>query len=501
MTLYRTFTPSMDTLETGVYLKRLNLYVSQDARLPESISSWSPEDTELIISVGYSAFLRAKCSVGKADNRAALKEIEQEFHRKYEDDLESSRVLLKKMETELEYSKERLRLTQEETEYQIERRLAQSKDVFDNLLESYRREREDMQSRIFLLQKENDSVSNKTHKEALSMVGRELESMRQMLREKDKQIDTHKEMFEKSISKVDALTQKRDVASIGKIGEGQFRGLAIAVFRDFEGFQMKDVHSIGGLGDFHLQFKEMTILVDSKLYTNKVPSTSRDKIKRDLLNNEHIEFAWLVSMDTYVDRFDKAPFMFEWVNPQKCICYINNLRGQEEPGELLRSVWYCCKALKQMMATGASEKGELSLLKEREMKMCDIAKRLEKTSRERDTIFSQMRQNFEKSDEYVRDLLNAETQAVVEDYRVVVEWWNRNLMEDTNVGILIPIKSTMVWNQYKKDAGENLGDIDATAFKDILCGFLGEDKVVKPKTKGGALEIRGYKWRPDVKLR
>jgi ElaB/YqjD/DUF883 family membrane-anchored ribosome-binding protein len=208
-----------------------------------------------------------------------------------------------------------------------------------------------------------------------------------------------------------------------------------------------------------------------------------------------------VSIDTYVDRFDKAPFMFEWVNPQKCICYINNLRGQEEPGELLRSVWYCCKALKQMMSTGASEKGELSLLKEREMKIRDIAKRLEKTSRERDTILSQMRQNFEKSDEYVRDLLNAETQAVVEDYRVVVEWWNRNLVEDTNVGVLIPIKSTLVWNQYKKDAGENLGDIDATMFKEILCGFLGEEKVQKPKTKGGALEIRGYKWRPDVKLR
>ena len=491
----------MDPLETCVNLKRLNLYVSQDARLPESMSSWSPEDTELIITVGYAAFLRAKCSVGKSNNREALKEIEQEFHRKYEDDLESSRVLLKKAEKDAEYNKERLRLMQEETEYQIERRLAQSKDVFDSLLESYRKEREDMQSRIFQLQRENDSVANKTHKEALSMVGRELESMRQMLKEKDKQIDTHKEMFERSISKVDALTQKRDVASIGKIGEGQFRGLAVAIFRDFEGFQMKDVHSIGGLGDFHMQFKEMTILVDSKLYTNKVPSTSRDKIKRDLLNNEHIEFAWLVSMDTYVDRFDKAPFMFEWVNPQKCICYINNLRGQEEPGELLRSVWYCCKALKQMMATGASEKGELSLLKEREMKMRDIAKRLEKTARERDTILSQMRQNFEKSDEYVMDLLNVETEAVVEDYRVVVDWWNRNLIEDSTVGSLIPIKSTLVWNQYKKDMADNIGNLDATSFKEILCGFLGEDKVVKPKTKGGALEIRGYRWRDGVKLR
>jgi hypothetical protein len=49
--------------------------------------------------------------------------------------------------------------------------------------------------------------------------------------------------------------------------------------------------------------------------------------------------------------------------------------------------------------------------------------------------------------------------------------------------------------------GDQIGDIDATMFKDILCGFLGEDKVVKPKTKGGALDINGVKWRAGVKLR
>ena len=483
-------------LESCVHLKRITLYLPPTAILPESIPSWTPEDTETILSVGNAALLRAKYCHGNAKNQEVLKELERDLAKKYQEELETSQELVRRFEKDAEYNKERLRLMQEEAEYQIERRLSQSKDVFDNLLESYRKEREDMQTRISQLQRDNDSASNKTHKEALSMVSREMESMRQMLKEKDKQIEAHKELFERSISKVDALTQKRDVASIGKIGEGQFRGLAIAVFRDFEGFQMKDVHSIGGLGDFHMQFKEMTILVDSKLYTNKVPSTSREKIKRDLLNNEHIEFAWLVSMDTYVDRFDKAPFMFEWVNPHKCVCYINNLRGQDEPGEILRSVWYCCKALKQMMATGASEKGELSLLKEREMKMCDIAKRLEKTARERDTILSQMKQNFEKSDEYVRDLLNTETKAVVEDYRAVVEWWNRNMEEIAETET--PLKSTVVWAQYKKDSGDNLGPMDANSFKDILCGFLGEDKVFRPKAKGGALGIKGFKWRECV---
>jgi hypothetical protein len=48
--------------------------------------------------------------------------------------------------------------------------------------------------------------------------------------------------------------------------------------------------------------------------------------------------------------------------------------------------------------------------------------------------------------------------------------------------------------------GDQIGEIDATMFKDILCGFLGEDKVIKPKVKTGALELRGFKWKTGVKL-
>jgi len=498
-------------MEERVSLKKITLFVPSDARLPDSMKEWSPEDAELIISVGHAAFIQAKLSVGNTNYREVIKEMEESLQKKYEDALESSQEIAEKAEREALVQKERVRIMKEEAEEHLNRRLDQSREVFDRMLESYKKEREEMQSRILSLERENEKAKSasrqwqiesdhKTQKDALSIVGRELESMQKMLREKDKQIDSHKELFERSIAKVDNLTQKRDVASLGKIGEGQFKGLAHNVFRDFDGFQMKEVCSIGGLGDFHLQFKEMTILVDSKLYTNKVNSTSRDKIKRDLLNNDHIQFAWLVSMDTSIDRFDKAPFMFEWINPQKCICYINNLRGQEEPGELLRSVWYCCKALRQMMITEANERGELSVLKEREMKMRDIVAKIVKSHRERDTILSQLKQNFERSDEFTKQLLNEETAVIVNDYyRVVVEWWNRNL-EDNSVGNLIPIKSTIVWTQFKREMGDSIGDIDAATFKDILCGFLAEDKVIKPKVKSGALELRGYKWKSGVKL-
>jgi len=274
-------------MEECVSVKQFTLYVSSNAHIPESIMQWSPKDTELILSIGHAAFTQAKLSVSTTNYREVIAELEQSLSKKYADELTASREMADKSGRETIFYKERMKLMQEEEDAQIQRRLNQSKDVFDALLESYKREREEMQSRIFQLERENETAKTasrqlqleteqRTHKDAIGLIGRELESMRQMLNEKDKQIELHKDMFERSIAKVDNLTQKRDVASIGKIGEGQFKGLAINTFRDFDGFQLKEVCSIGGFGVFYLQFKEMIIFVDLKLFTNKVNSTSRD---------------------------------------------------------------------------------------------------------------------------------------------------------------------------------------------------------------------------------
>ena len=246
-------------MDTKISAKQVILFVPPNARLPVGYDEWSQEDTELILSIGSVALKHAKLGLGPLHYREVAKDLEQEWTQKYETALKTYKDRAEKAEKEAHFQSERLRLAEEYEENQIQRRLKQSKDVFDNLLESYRKEREDMQTRISQLERDNDKARDSSRHvqqdidtRALAMVSRELESMRQMLREKDKQIDTHKEMFERSITKVDALTQKRDVASIGKIGEGQFKSLAINVFRDFDGFQLKEVCSIGGLGDFHL---------------------------------------------------------------------------------------------------------------------------------------------------------------------------------------------------------------------------------------------------------
>jgi hypothetical protein len=321
--------------------------------------------------------------------------------------------------------------------------------------------------------------------------------MRTILSEKDKQNEQMKGIFERAIEKIDTISQKKSVVSIGKIGETQFKTIAESTFRDFEGFELVDVHSVGGQGDFHLKFGEFTVLADSKLYSHKVNSTSRDKIKRDLKKNEHIHFAWLVSMDTMIDKFDKAPFMFEWLSEKKCVCYVNHLLKYEEPGEILRAVYYCCKILYGIISGNGDENlTEINKLKERELKIREIAQKMVKNSRERETLMTQFRTNFDKNDEYIREILDGETNKMAgECFGEVVKWWNENMVADAEN--TEKLKSTVLWNQYKKhlETENKENTIDANGFKNILCSFLHESKIVRPKTKGGALEIMGYKIR------
>lgn len=496
-------------MDTCVDVKKVELFLPPGFDIYE-LSELSPEELELVLTIGLNAYKTAKNDMNNEFNRETIERIVEELNVKFEEEMESLKNKTFGLEAVVEMQKENVKMMQMEQEEEIQKRIMICKSAYDSIVQTYVKERDTLRTQIENMERERDQnqnisrsfkteIENKIQMEAMNLVKRELDTMQKILAEKEKQIENYKQMFEKSMLKIENVTQKRDVASIGKIGENQFKSLALNVFRDFEGFELVDVYSIGGMGDFHMQFKDMTILVDSKLYSNKVNSTSREKIKRDLLKNEHIHFAWLVSMDTMVDRFDKAPFMFEWVSSNKCICYINRLLKQEEPGELLRAVWYSCKTMNQLIVNEELEQSELGKMKENEMKMRDILSKLVKNNRERDTLLNQMKQNYDKTDELMREMLNTETNkwATTNYHGVVVDWWNKNLEECTGGD---KIKSTLIWSQFKKDMGNEIGDMGCNTFKDILCSFLGEGKILKPKVKNSALEIINYRWRDGVEI-
>jgi hypothetical protein len=124
-----------------------------------------------------------------------------------------------------------------------------------------------------------------------------------LLQEKDKQVSKFSDTYEKLL-----VQSHKSTSHKGSDGEKQFEDYA-NTFIDFKGFELIDKHTQGGDGDFHMRFEEFDVLVDAKNYKKKVPIDQREKIKNDLIKNEHIPFAWLVSLNTTIDKFDKSIIM------------------------------------------------------------------------------------------------------------------------------------------------------------------------------------------------
>ena len=113
-----------------------------------------------------------------------------------------------------------------------------------------------------------------------------------------------------------------------------------------------------------------------------------------------------------------------------------------------------------------------------------------KNNRERETIMGQLRSNFDKNDEYIREILNEETNKMSgEYYSIVVDWWNNNMTEQEGAAV---ITTGTLWPQFKKDNEQVIGIMDCNLFKDILTSIVADKNLVKPKTKTGALKIMNY---------
>lgn len=473
-------------------VKKISVYIPKGEKLPVGFSELSPEDTMLVLKSGYNAFVCAKEDIKAMSSDEIYKTVQREMEKGFDEERRTYKEIIEKTEKEMAIQQEIHRRSmaqyEENGEKMMEKRLA----TYERLQNVYKEERNCMQTKIVSLETELATANTKTKDEAMKLVSHELENLKHILAEKDKYTNHIKCSLDKAVDKIDGITQKKTTVSLGKIGEKHFDEVARGAFRDFDGFEIEDMHSIAGQGDFHLKFKGFTILADSKLYSNKVNSTSRDKIKRDLKKNEHIQFAWLVSLDTTIDKFDKAPFMFEWLTERKCVCYINELLKYEEPGEILRAVWNCCNTLYSIMSSEneTGDEKELTRLREHELKIKEIVHKMVKNNRERETILGQLKANFDKNDECIREILNGETNKITCDYYgMVVQWWNMHMKESENAE---QINMAYLWAQFKRDNPPIIGIMDSNSFKEIIMSFVCEKNLMKPKTKQGALKIINY---------
>jgi len=447
-------------------LKTIQIIIPNDKDVPESISTFSPEENYLMLKIGSETLLEGRKLVTNLTNEEIYKKIENDFKKEIE-----------KLDKEIEIEKMTSLKMQEKITKLYETQVEQLNKKLEMAILKITNYEQDSKAS---LEEELNKVKNKYDL---------------MYREKEKQVERMTEVHEKMI--VQFQTTK-STSHKGSEGEKQFEDYA-EVFIDFKGFEIIDKHTQGGQGDFHLHFEEFDILVDAKNYKKKVPNDQREKIKKDLQKNEHLQFGWLVSLNTSIDKYDKSPIMYEWINTKQCLVYINNLCSFEDPKKILRIVWFTCKELNRMTQDVYFDEEELSQLKDDRFKMMDKIRNVRKNIREINTSINATKNLISVMDDELRGMLENETNEIVmTNISLFDDWWTSNIeiVEEE-----IQSSSTDLWTRFKQENKSLITEMNITGekFKQFLKSKVPMSAILlRSKNANSAFDIKGIRLKEII---
>jgi hypothetical protein len=453
--------------------KLINIVIPNDAIIPEIINSFSPDENYMMLKIGSNCLLEGR--------NYAVSLSQDEIYKKIK---EESKLELNKLELDLLVERETAKLMEEKI-----------KNIYENMYEietkQMKKQMEGLESVIAGLREQIKSYESGNK----DLINYEVDKVREkydlLLKEKEIQNKLNWDLIDNLKESVIKLSNK-SASHKGSAGEQLFKEYA-DVFMDYKGFQILDKHSEKGKGDFHLCFDEFNILVDAKNYTRNVPVEQREKIKRDLLKNEHINFGWLVSLNTSIDKWDKCPVMHEWINTHQCLIYINNLSSFEDPKKILRMVWNICKELYKFIDNEEVDMSELNNLRERQFKINDKIKNLRKNIRELNTNINLSKNIVQNMDDELREILEYETINIINsNFSIINDWWDKNI-ELNNDSTVLSTDLWMIFKQEKKHLIKEM-DIKVENFKQFIKTKVPSSCLnVKSKNVNSAFEINGVK--------
>lgn len=321
-------------------------------------------------------------------------------------------------------------------------------------------------------------------------IGREIAEMRErttaIIGEKERSLETYRQTFERGLSSLRLTTSAK-----GDVGERMFSQFAEQAFTDFDGFAIENKSCIGGQGDYHLFFKDFNVLADAKLYTNKVGAQQRTKIIGDLKRNPHIRFAWLVSMNTKIDRWDRGPVMFEPIEGNRYICHINELVEQSNPAAFLKSVWFVCSIINEYLVK--EDAGEADELRYKDIHLRSLEKfrAMRKTVAELKQVIATLGSIKDRLDSSISDLLRDEVPTLMEAQNQMLMTWLQTNIEYVGGDDAAQIKSTDMWYKFRRDNSATIGDFTPEKFRDGLCVCLPEEQLIRGK---GSIVVKRVRW-------
>jgi len=445
-------------------LKIINITIPEESVL--NIEDFSPQENYLMLKIGSQCLLEGRKVVSNLTQKEIYQKIKNE-----------SKEEIRKLEMNI--------LVEKELSKKMEERITA---MYDTQVSQMKKQIEFLSTQLKTYELENKEIINKE-------VNKAREKFDLLLQEKDRQNQMNREVFDKAIQLTNKSTSHK-----GSEGEKTFSEYA-ETFQDFKGYELLDKHTQGGQGDFHLHFEEFDVLVDAKNYKKKVPVDQREKIKKDLLKNEHLHFAWLVSLNTSIEKYDKAPIMYEWINTTQCIVHINNLSSFEDPKKILRIVWFTCKELYKFIEDVNFDETELTELREKNYKMMDKVRNIRKTIREINTSMNATRNLIQVMDDELKGILESETSEIVaSNFSLFDDWWNLNLEVTNHESI---VASTDLWTKFKQENKLMISEMNITGekFKQYIKTKVPLSSIIlRNKNANSAFDLKGLKMREQKEV-
>jgi len=450
--------------------KILSITIPDNEIVPEIMSTFSLEENFLMLKIG------SECL--KEGRNAAIGLSQKEIYQKIKDE---NKEEVERLELDI--------IVQKEITKKMEEKISK---IYEGQVEKLEKQIE------FLSIQLNEHKNNSTF-----LVDKEVEKVKEkydlLLQEKDRQNQLNREVFDKAEKMVNKNVAKSSI-SLGDDGENIFENLS-ETFKDFSGYKIENKAKQGHKGDFHLFFDEFNVLVDSKNYSSAVQKKEVIKIESDLIVNDNMNYAWMVSLNSNISGYDRFPITSKWITTDsgvKCILFINNLLNNKEPQNTLRQAWTMCSDFIKLTKKVHKEDGELEKYREKDLLYKKQINNLQDRAAEIRRGINVLHNSLKNLDTDLIEVLSLISDDIITKKvtldNIIKKWWDNNIeyVNDDS-----KMTSTEIWNKFKKENKEYVGDNNVTIekFKDIITSNIVNISTYTEKTKKSSIEFIGFKWR------
>lgn len=317
--------------------------------------------------------------------------------------------------------------------------------------------------------------------------------------ERTREIEKNRASLESALETINRLTGKTASSTDqGIVGEMMFEDLAKRTFEDIK----CDIVYVGKVpmkGDFHMMFKEFSIIVDVKNYPVKnVNLEDRKKLMRDFECNPEFHFGLMISLHSGVDRFDNGVITFEKLRNGKYIYYINGLFKSNEPRRLLKSVYLMMRDMKEREDAKTEEDRRRQSIEEDELRRQEHIANLKKEVDEmkglldtQERTCGSMRIVYEKMKKELHLLENRDADENA-NFTVFREWWSKHMAEAPESENQ-RISTKTLWNSFKVSHDTKTLNMECNEFKGYIVDMLRHTQMTKATSKNGGFDVLNFR--------